>query len=132
MTHIDAQVGMIPISRVRTGRDEIERRHFSAREIEALATRGPRTVAGFLAAKSALLELCRTVAGRDRVERDFELAHDEDGAPRIVSITGGPGKADHVLLARLRVSISHSGEYAFGLAVHERARGMPRTGSLTP
>ena len=67
--------------------------------------------AGFLALKRALVGLWAAAgAVTPVVPRDFELGHHASGAPRLVSAPGG------VNLADVFISISHTRQWAYGLA----------------
>lgn len=115
-------VATIAISEVRAGLEAHRERHFSEREAAELLTKHPRTTAGFLATKQALCELYATASPQQRVStKDFVLGHDERGAPRLLErprleVEGsrqGPW-----------ISISHTRDHAYGLAVmHEPGCG---------
>jgi hypothetical protein len=88
---------------------------FSPAEAAALGPRHPRTTAGFLAVKDALCELYAELApSRAVAPRDFVLGHDERGAP--VVIEAPP------LEAALSISLSHTRDHAYGLAVADEVR----------
>lgn len=88
---------------------------FSPAEAAELAPRHPRTTAGFLAVKDALCELYRELAPTRAVApRDFVLRHDERGAPVIVEAPP--------LDAALSISLSHTRDHAYGLAVADEVR----------
>jgi phosphopantetheinyl transferase (holo-ACP synthase) len=87
----------------------------SPAEAAELAPRHPRTTAGFLAVKDALCELYGELAPTLAVaRRDFVLGHDERGAPIVV--------AAPPLEAALSISISHTRDHAYGLAVADEVR----------
>jgi phosphopantetheinyl transferase (holo-ACP synthase) len=100
------------VAAVEAERGRIEERHFSAGEISDLGKRRVQSLAGFLALKRALAALWADAGHPAPAEpRDFELAHYPSGAPRLVAVPAG------VALADVFVSISHTRQWAYGLAV---------------
>jgi len=91
-------------------RPRIEAEHFSPAEIAALGGRRAQSVAGALALKQALVRLWAGAGAPAAAPRDFELWHHASGAPRLVAAPAG------VALADVFVSISHTRQWAYGLA----------------
>ena len=105
----------VSIAEVEHQRDELAARFFGAEEFAAIAGRRAQTTAGFLAAKRALVRLFAEGAGKPRFEeRDFRLTHEPNGAPRVASLPAGV-QAE----GKLRISISHTRDFAYALAVLE-------------
>jgi phosphopantetheine--protein transferase-like protein len=101
----------LAVAEVEAERRQIEERFFSPAEIGDLGNRRVQSLAGFLTLKRALAALgvdtgCATAAG----PRDFELSHHANGAPRLVAVPEG------IALADVFVSISHTRQWAYGLA----------------
>lgn len=99
----------LQVATVEAGRRGIETDDFSPGEIAALGSRRAQSVAGALALKRALVRLWAD-AGAAAAPRDFELGHHASGAPRLVAAPQG------VALADVFVSISHTRQWAYGLA----------------
>lgn len=87
---------------------------FDDEEWNALAGAAARTRAGHLAAKRALVRLCRTSLARDDIaESSFRLGRGPLGKPIITRHPAlPPGQCLHV-------SLSHTRRAAYGLAVLE-------------
>jgi len=94
-------------------RRRIEEEHFSPREIDGLGSRRVQSLAGALALKRALARLWAG-AGVAAAPGEFEVGHHASGAPRLVAAPGG------VALADVYVSISHTRQWAYGLAAARR------------
>jgi len=105
----------LQVAAVDAARRQIEEEHFSPREIADLGSRRVQSLAGALALKRALVRLVAG-AGVAAVPRDFELGHHTSGAPRI-DVTP-PG----VVLENIFISISHTRQWAYGLAALGRHR----------
>jgi phosphopantetheinyl transferase (holo-ACP synthase) len=79
-----------------------------------------RRLAGVIAAKRAVLQLVRQPdepGSGGFGERDVQVGHDPDGAPRLDAV---PLPLQAALARQgVRISISHTGDHAFGLAVLE-------------
>ena len=105
----------LPVAAVEAARRQTEEEHFSPAEIAALGNRRAQSVAGALALKHALVRLW-AVAGSaaTATPRDFELGRNASGAPRLVAAPEG------VALADVFVSISHTRQWAYGLAAAGR------------
>ena len=103
----------LQVAAAEAGRRRIEEEHFSPREIVDLGRRRVQSLAGSLALKRALVRLW-AAAGAAVEPRDFELGHHASGAPRIVAAPEG------VALADVFVSISHTRQWAYGLAAAGR------------
>jgi phosphopantetheinyl transferase (holo-ACP synthase) len=87
-----------------------------AAEQTRLATAPVRRLAGVIAAKRAVLQAAgETAAGY--TERDVQIGHDADGAPRLHDVPAPLRLA--LSQQRLHISISHTGDHAYGLAVLE-------------
>jgi len=99
----------LQVAAVEAERRGIEAEHFSPAEIAALGGRRAQSVAGALALKQALVRLWAE-AGAAAAPRDFELGHHASGAPRLVAAPAG------VALTDVHVSISHTRQWAYGLA----------------
>ena len=105
----------LQVAAVEAGRERIEEEHFSPAEIAALGSRRAQSVAGALALKRALVRLWAAAgAAATAAPRDFELGHHASGAPRLVAAPEG------VALADVFVSISHTRQWAYGLAAAGR------------
>ena len=109
-------VAFASVERVRAGGERILREHFTAAEAALLGRRHPRTTAGVLAATEALaLVWSATGAARSSAPGDFELTHDERGAPVLVAAPPAAGPRGRVVASW--ISIAHTRELAYGLAV---------------
>lgn len=106
----------LPVAAVEAGRRQIEEEHFSPAEVAAFGKRRAQSVAGALALKRALIRLW-AAAGAAAEPRDFELGHHASGAPRLNAAPAG------VALADVFVSISHTRNWAYGLAAIGERRG---------
>jgi phosphopantetheinyl transferase (holo-ACP synthase) len=104
-----AHLETLQVAAVDAGRRQIEEEHFSPREIADLGSRRVQSLAGALALKRALVRLW-SAAGAAAAPREFEIGHHASGAPRLVAAPGG------VALADVHVSISHTRQWAYGLA----------------
>ncbi len=105
----------LEVAAVSAGRERIEEEHFSRPEIADLGSRRVQSLAGFLALKRALVGLWSDAgAAAPAAPRDFHLGHHASGAPRLVAAPEG------VVLANVRISISHTRKWAYGLAAAGR------------
>jgi len=108
---VRSRLETLAVAGLEAERRQIEERFFSPREIGDLGTRRVQSLAGFLTLKLALAALwidagCAAAAGPG----DFELSHHVSGAPRLVAAPEG------VVLSDVFVSISHTRQWAYGLA----------------
>lgn len=104
---------ILSIEDVESEREGILRRCFSPEERAEVGDRRVQTTAGFFAAKRALVRLFERLGRAGAVrESDFVLTHRDNGAPGIVAAPGDPRPE-----LDLRVSISHTKRFAYGLAV---------------
>jgi phosphopantetheinyl transferase (holo-ACP synthase) len=94
-------------------RRRIETEHFSPGELAGFGSRRVQSLAGALALKRALAKLW-AAAGVAAAPRDFELGHHVSGAPRLVAAPDG------VRIADVFISISHTRQWAYGLAAAGR------------
>ena len=101
------------VAAVAAERRRIEEEHFSPGEIAGLGSRRVQSLAGALALKRALVRVWAG-AGTAVAPRDFEIGHHDNGAPRLVAAPAG------VALADVYVSISHTRQWAYGLAATGR------------
>jgi len=93
---------------------------FTPDELAEIPAGRPQTLAGSLAVKRALVQLAAALGEPVQVaEKDFVLSHDRRGAPRLVSAPAPVGPAVPARLADVRISISHTREWAYGLAVYQ-------------
>lgn len=83
---------------------------FTPKELSYLKDKSVMTGAGFIAAKSALISLCKTIDNVSLNECDIELSHNSEGAPIINSLSSDISKD------KLKISISHSKNKIVGLA----------------
>ena len=104
----------LQVAAVEAGRGRIEEEHFSPAEVAALGKRRAQSVAGALALKRALVRLWADAGVAAAAPRDFELGHHASGAPRLVAAPAG------VALADVSISISHTRQWAYGLAAAGR------------
>lgn len=112
----------VAIAEVREDASSVTGRCFTDRELAELTGKRAQTMAGFLALKKALVALFASLdAGATFSERDFVLAHDEDGAPRIISSPPPPKSEDQCAMKTPCISIAHTREWAYGLAVCQEA-----------
>lgn len=110
------------IDEVRGSIDSIHDLHFARAEAAELTSRHPRTTAGALAAKEALCELYEAFApSRHFTSRDFILGHDESGAPVLHSGPALEGRCGS--RQGPWISISHTRDQAYGLAVLDEVAG---------
>ncbi len=115
-----AYVAQCRISELAATRPATEAACLGQAEQACLAAAPLRRLAGVIAAKRALLEAAREAAAgsADRyTERDVQIGHDADGAPCLQDVPASLRQA--LREQRLRISISHTGDHAFGLAVLE-------------
>jgi phosphopantetheinyl transferase (holo-ACP synthase) len=108
------------ISEVAAARQATEEACLGAEERARLVDAPVRRLAGVIAAKRAVLALARgpeTCAGGGFGEREVDIGHDPDGAPRLHGVPLPLRSA--LSQQRLHISISHTGDHAFGLAVLE-------------
>ncbi len=111
--HHTAWVARVAIADVEGKREELLAAHFSCEESEHLADRPAQTVAGFLAVKDALCEWVKsTEHGLGVARRDFVLSHNAAGAVEVLRCPHGDPKD-------LRVSVTHTREWAYGLVTHQ-------------
>jgi phosphopantetheinyl transferase (holo-ACP synthase) len=108
---VRSRLETLAVAAVEAERRQIEERFFSPAEIGDLGSRRVQSLAGFLTLKRALAALgvdadCATAAGPG----DFELSQHANGAPRLVAVREG------IALADVFVSISHTRQWAYGLA----------------
>lgn len=108
----------LQVAAVAAERERIEAEHFASREIVDLGTRRVQSLAGALALKRALVGVW-SAAGAVTAPRDFELGHRDNGAPRLLAAPAG------VALEDVLVSISHTRQWAYGLATTAPERGAP-------
>jgi phosphopantetheinyl transferase (holo-ACP synthase) len=92
----------------------------SAAERASLGGAPARRLAGVMAVKRAVLEVARGGGATNAdgyAERDVQIGHAADGAPRLDAVPLPLREAfgQH----RIHISISHTGDHAFGLAVFE-------------
>lgn len=106
---------VLAIADVEREREELSERCFSPGERAEVGGRRVQTTAGFLAAKRALVRLWGELGCGTPRERDFVLTHRPSGAPAVASAPGLPPGLE------LRVSISHTRQHAYGLAVAAEA-----------
>jgi len=104
----------LQVAAVEAGRGRIEEEHFSPAEVAAFGKRRAQSVAGALALKRALVRLWAAAGATPAAPRDFELGHHASGAPRLVAAPAGVG------LENVSVSISHTRQWAYGLAAAGR------------
>jgi len=104
----------LQVAAVEAGRRRIEEEHFSPTEVAAFGRRRAQSVAGALALKRALARLLADTGGAPAAPRDFELGHHPSGAPLLLAAPAG------VALASVFVSISHTRQWAYGLAAAGR------------
>ena len=103
----------VSIAEVEKDRAAIEQRSFTRAERAELSGKRAQTAAGFLALKRALVRLASSVSGDAPLcEKDFVLTHDKNGAPRCAAIPPA--------CAGARISVSHTREWAYGLAAYQR------------
>jgi phosphopantetheinyl transferase (holo-ACP synthase) len=107
-----SRIAAVEIATIEADRDAFAERELSPAEAAGLRGRRAQSLAGALALKRALAALW-AASGRSAVagSRDFTLARDPRGAPRLVDAPGGAAGAC--------VSISHTREFAYGLAAVE-------------
>lgn len=115
-------VATVPINEVTASIESIVDQHFSRAEAAELSSRHPRTTAGALAAKEALCELYGALSPSQRFNsRDFILQHDERGAQ--VLFEGPPLVGRGGLRHKPWISVSHTRDHAYGLAMVDEAIG---------
>lgn len=114
-TTLRSALEVVSIAEVERERDALGARCFGDEELLALSKRRAQTTAGFLAAKRALVRLFAEPGRPPLGEKDFVLTHKPSGAPHLASLPPALQA-----LGRVRVSISHTRAYAYGLAVLER------------
>lgn len=107
----------IAIAAVESARARVGEEHFRAAELADLGSRRVQSLAGSLALKRALCALWAEIVGGApcSAPRDFELGHLGSGAPLLVAAPPG------IAPARVRVSIAHTREWAYGLAAVDGA-----------
>lgn len=116
-------VEVVAIDDVERNRSALEAECFAEREVLELSGRRIQSTAGFLAVKRALVRLLGC-AGNSRgpAERSFVLGHVRSGALRVVDAPAlSDGPAD--IRDALRVSVSHTRQFAYGLAAVEEETG---------
>jgi phosphopantetheinyl transferase (holo-ACP synthase) len=105
----------VSIAEVEKNRPAIALRSFTAAERAELSGRRAQTMAGFLALKRALVRLASSVYGDASLcEKDFVLAHRANGAPHCLRVPPA--------CAGVRVSVSHTRDWAYGLAAVQETR----------
>ena len=113
---ITSAVARQPIREVERQRDDVESWWLGDIEREAMSRRHVQSLAGIVAAKKAIIRL----AGEppcDTGPADIRIGHDERGAPVVEAL---PANLASRLPGKLHVSITHTREFAWGLAVLER------------
>lgn len=115
-----AYVAQCCISELAATRQAVAEACLGRAEQACLAAAPLRRLAGVIAAKRAVLEAAREAAdgaAESYAERDVQIGHHADGAPWL---QGVPAPLRQALREqRLHISISHTGDHAFGLAVLE-------------
>jgi phosphopantetheinyl transferase (holo-ACP synthase) len=108
----------VPIQEVEADWERIGHESFTEEEKTALDSKRAQTRAGFLAVKKALVALYsdRRERGPFR-EKEFVLSHNEKGAPELVRSQVADGSTPFI-------SISHTREQAYGIAVLQEAEGV--------
>jgi len=117
---VHSRLEVVRIADVEASRSEIAARCFCQAELAELATRRTQTMAGFLAAKRALVGLFSSLWETDQLsEIDFVLSHDERGAPRLVVVGSDLSSDERAPILRAELSISHTRETAYGLVAYQ-------------
>jgi phosphopantetheinyl transferase (holo-ACP synthase) len=124
---IDAALESVDVGAAAAARETVLAQHFRQSEVEALAGRHVRSVAGWLAAKRAVLALLGRLLPELRLtERDVVIARGPSGRPvvRRVAELSFQSDSSRIRDFRISLSISHTRARAWGLAVlDEAARG---------
>lgn len=117
MPQVLSQLYTLPLAPFRGKKEELFNNYFTQAEVDHLQERALQTVVGFVALKKALIQLIQSASPEVLLhEKDIRLSHSTDGAPRIAEING---LLDRTKLPPIHLSLSHTREYAYGLAVME-------------
>jgi phosphopantetheine--protein transferase-like protein len=120
---VRSRLETLAVASVEAERRQIEEQHFSPEEIAALASRRHQSLAGSLALKRALAALWADAGCAAADPRDFVLFRHESGAPRLAAAPVG------IPLADVSISISHTRQWAYGLAaIGRRVPAAPSPG----
>jgi len=116
-------IDIIEVARVQKASEKegFRARVFSARELEAFASRGNATqsMAGAFAAKEAVAKALGTGIGGDAALNDIEILHDDFGAPYAELSGAARSTMERMGGRRLHISISHIKETAVAEAILE-------------
>lgn len=105
---------IVSIAEVQRDQQIVAERYFTPDELAAIAEKRIQTLAGFLATKRSLVALFSAIVPQGRFsERDFVLSHHDNGAPRLES------SPDILPGQKVRISISHTRKWAYGLSVYQ-------------
>ncbi len=110
----------VPIAPVAATREVVLAEHFTPIEVGVLLPRHPRTTAGWLAVKRALLEVLRGHGEHQLLcERDLTLSYGTGGRPHLRHVDKLSSDDDFgkTVLSLTSISISHTRARAWGLAV---------------
>ena len=117
MQQILSQLYTLPLASFRGKKKDLFNNYFTQAEIDHLKERALQTVLGFVALKKALIQLIQSAyPGVSLHEKDIRLGHSPEGAPLVVEIKG---LWDRTKLPPVHLSISHTRDHVYGLAVME-------------
>lgn len=98
------------ISRFRLAGKPLLEKIFTGNEIRKIGKKDFRHIAGMYCAKEAIIKACNPVAKLGFM--DIEIMHNKDGSP-FPTIR----KSKKIRIKELKVSISHTGDYAAAAAI---------------
>ena len=98
------------ISRFKLGKKALLEKIFTKKELNKIKNKGYQHIAGIYCAKESVIKACYPVAKLGFT--DIEIMHDKEGRP--YAMIKNPKKPK---IKELRISITHTGEYAAAAAV---------------
>jgi len=98
------------ISRFKIGNKLLLEKIFTKKELKSIKKKNPQHAAGIYCAKEAIIKACNPIVKLNFM--DIEIMHGKDGSPYAVI-----KKPSRTKIKELKISISHSGEYAAAAAI---------------
>lgn len=115
---VTSMVEMVDIDEVKNNRRAILDSCFNPEEQNELARRHVRSTAGVLALKQALCSLVYQMTGQALIKKDFLISRLATGRPVLKSMPAHLSSSSF-RYRNLFLSISHSRQTAYGLAVYQ-------------
>jgi phosphopantetheinyl transferase (holo-ACP synthase) len=106
----------VSISDIARDKEAVLEAYFSRREREKIKNGRVATIGGNLAVKRAAKKVLSASGFSGLVEKTIEIGRGKNGAPEVIF------HRDDILDEKVRVSISHTKDTAYGLAVYETGK----------